>query len=65
MFYVYILRSISNPKQRYVGISLDLVKRLNEHNQGKCEYSKRYRPWKIETYIGFTSKKKAIKFERY
>ena len=35
MFYTYILRSLSNPAQRYIGHTADLRSRLDEHNSGK------------------------------
>ncbi len=33
--YVYLLRSASNPKKSYIGITEDLNARLTEHNAGK------------------------------
>ena len=32
MFYVYLLRSIPNPDQTYIGFTEDLKTRLNAHN---------------------------------
>ena len=55
MFYTYILRSISNPAQRYVGHTADLRFRLAEHNSGKSPHTAKFRPWKVETYIAFES----------
>jgi len=34
MFYTYILRSISQPEQRYIGSTADLKSRLAKHNKG-------------------------------
>ncbi len=65
MTYVYIIRSIKNPFQRYVGLTKDLKRRLAEHNNGQSSHSQKFRPWKIETYIAFEESKKAIEFERY
>ena len=35
MFYTYILRSISQPEQRYIGSTADLQSRLAKHNAGE------------------------------
>ena len=65
MYYVYILRSISHPEQRYVGLTENVERRLQEHNQGKSSHTKKYLPWRVETVIGFTEKNKATTFEKY
>ncbi len=65
MFYVYILRNLSNPLRRYFGITRDLRSRLAEHNAGRSEHTAKYVPWMVETYIAFSDKRKAIDFERY
>lgn len=49
----------------YIGITQNLTKRLKEHNNEKEVYSKRYAPWKLETYITFTNKRRAEEFESY
>jgi putative endonuclease len=46
MAFVYILKSLSK-NITYVGSTTDLERRLKEHNDGKCEFTKRYLPWKI------------------
>ena len=46
MFYNYILQSKRN-KNLYVGCTVDLRKRLKEHNQGLNKSTKTYRPWKL------------------
>lgn len=65
MTYVYIIRSISHPNQRYFGIASDLSERLREHNLGRSLHTSNFKPWKIETYLAFSDKRKAIAFERY
>lgn len=65
MTYVYILRSLSVPTQRYIGLSNDLRKRLEYHNQGRSIHTSKFRPWVVETYVGFSSREKAVEFERY
>lgn len=65
MRYVYILRSTSHPGQRYVGITSDLKQRLVDHNNGKNVHTAKFRPRRVETYVGFSDEVKAIAFERY
>lgn len=64
MHYTYILRSTSQPGAIYIGYTSDLRKRLKEHNAGQG-ISKRYLPWKVETYIAFSDRVEAKAFERY
>ena len=65
MFIVYILVSKINQARHYIGITQNLEERLKEHNAGKVGYTKHYTPWKIETYITFSNRELAIKFEKY
>ncbi|MCX5679770.1 MAG: GIY-YIG nuclease family protein [Candidatus Omnitrophica bacterium] len=65
MWYVYILRSETDRNRTYVGITEDIEKRLITHNAGTQYHTKRYLPWRIETYIAFSDKDKAFKFEKY
>ena len=64
-YYVYMLQSINCKKKYYVGVTNDLVRRFNEHNNGESTYTKLFKPWKLITYIGFNSKSKALEFEKY
>ena len=65
MYYVYLLRSESHPAQTYVGYTGDLRQRLTTHNAGGSPHTAKYRPWRLETYIGFSEKCKAMAFEKY
>lgn len=65
MYYVYILRSIKYPKQIYIGFTNDLERRLIEHNNGLSKHTSKFKPWKIETYMVFSERKLALKFEKY
>ena len=63
--YVYILLSESDVTHRYTGLTEDLEARLKSHNQGNNPHTSKYRPWKIETAIAFSSREKASAFEKY
>ncbi len=65
MFYVYFLRSKSNPSKTYIGYTVDLKQRIETHNAGGSVYTEHDRPWKLVTYIAFDSEEKAIAFEKY
>ena len=64
-FYVYILQSVNDSNHFYTGFTENLEQRLNEHNQGKCPHTSKFKPWQIKTSIAFTDKAKAMDFERY
>ena len=65
MFYTYILRSISQPEQRYIGSTADLKARLAKHNAGEVPHTSKFKPWKVEAYFAFETKEKATSFEAY
>ena len=65
MFYAYILRSLSDPDQRYIGSTRDLKSRLAKHNKGDVPHTAKFRPWKLEAYFAFETKEKAAAFEQY
>jgi len=65
MTYVYLLRSVSFPSQRYVGLTQDLKVRLRDHNEGRSVHTSKYRPWKLEVYIALADKDLAVGFETY
>jgi putative endonuclease len=46
MVTVYVLLS-EKDNATYVGMALDVTKRLAEHNNGKNRYTKAHMPWKI------------------
>ena len=45
-YYVYVLRSMMDATL-YVGMSEDVVKRLDEHNRGKSQFTKAHQPWEL------------------
>src|SRR4051794_27121263 len=65
MKYVYLLESLSSPKETYVGLADDLRARLAAHNAGQSPHTSKFRPWRLVTYIAFSDEVKAAAFERY
>jgi predicted GIY-YIG superfamily endonuclease len=65
MRYVYLLESVDRPDQRYVGLTIDLRKRLASHNSGQSTHTAKRKPWRLITYVAFSDVTKAIAFERY
>ena len=63
-YYVYILRC--NDNSLYVGITNDLERRVNEHNDGKLPdaYTFKRRPVVFEWFQDFTDPNQAIYFEK-
>jgi predicted GIY-YIG superfamily endonuclease len=65
VYYVYLIKSLSEQRERYVGLTTDLKQRLRQHDQGKSFHTAKFSPWKLITYIAFTDRTKAEAFERY
>ena len=53
MQYVYLIKSLSWPKQKYVGLTEDIDKRMREHNAGDSPHTKKFKPWELVTFIAF------------
>ena len=62
---VYLLRGLTDPRQRYIGLTDNLKQRVAEHNSGKSCHTSKYRPWKVAVAIYFDDHAKAEAFERY
>jgi predicted GIY-YIG superfamily endonuclease len=65
MHYVYLLRSESRPEEPYIGLTSDLKARLHKHNEGGSPHTAKVRPWKLVTYLAFSSRQQAADFESY
>ena len=65
MFYVYLLKSESPPRQPYVGSTCDLRRRLRDDNQGRCSHTAKFRPWIVIAYFAFVHEQTAIAFEKH
>lgn len=63
-YYVYILRC--NDNSLYTGITNNLERRVNEHNDGRLPdaYTFKRRPVVLEWYQDFNDVKQAIYFEK-
>ncbi len=64
-FYVYILRTLSDPPRFYTGFTENLDARLIHHNSGGDPHTAKFRPWRVKTAIAFTDREHALAFERY
>jgi putative endonuclease len=65
VYYVYLIESLSARRERYMGMTTDLKRRIREHNEGKSFHTTKFGPWKLVSYIAFTDRGKAEAFERY
>jgi predicted GIY-YIG superfamily endonuclease len=63
VFYVYLIESSGG--HRYVGTTVDLDRRFQEHNAGKSIYTAKFAPRRLATYVAFSDRMKAESFERY
>jgi putative endonuclease len=63
-YFVYAIKSEIDGRF-YVGFSLDVIKRLNEHNSGKTKSTKGFRPWKIIFTQNCNTRAEARQLEKY
>ena len=63
-YYIYVLKSIKED-EIYVGYTIDLKKRFEEHNRGHNISTKAYKPWILIHYEAFLSEKDATRREKY
>ena len=65
MHYVYLIQSVASPNQTYIGLTNNLKSRLNKHNEGGSPHTSKYKPWKLVTYLAFSTREQAAEFETY
>ena len=64
-YYVYIMRSIDRPGMLHVGYTVDLTRRMEQHNDGRCFETSQHLPWELVWQGQFTDRTKAINFEKF
>lgn len=64
MFYTYVIQSLKD-KKFYTGYTNDLRKRFNEHNDGRSNWTKSHRPFKLVYYEACINKDDARSREKY
>ena len=64
MFYTYVLKS-KNYDKWYTGSTNDLRKRLKLHNDGRSNYTKKYKPYEIIYYEACINEQDARSRELY
>ena len=63
-YYVYVLES-EKDKRWYKGHTVDIDKRIIEHNTGKTKSTKGFIPWRLVYFEVFETREEAIQRERY
>ena len=64
MFSIYVLKSLKNGR-RYIGYTINLDKRLKEHNEGKNISTRNRGPWEIIYFEKkFPTREAAMKREK-
>jgi len=63
--YVYLIKSLSTPDKKYIGLTTNLKQRLEEHNRGKSFHTSKYCPWELISATWFQDKEKAKAFEKF
>jgi len=64
MHFVYVLLS-KKDSQFYIGYTEDILKRVEDHNEGKNESTRARRPLDLLYYEAHTSKEDALRREHY
>ena len=63
--FVYVLKNERATPHFYVGLTSNVVQRLQEHNAGHCEHTAPHRPWHRHVVVEFPDRERAARFERY
>jgi putative endonuclease len=63
--FVYIIRSVSDPERRYIGVTANPEARLAAHNAGQNQSTAPWRPWLIDVCVEFRTEQLALRFEKY
>jgi putative endonuclease len=63
MFYIYVLKS-KKDRKLYIGFTANLIKRFEEHKNGKVNCTKYRRPLELIYYEAYKNREIAEKRER-
>ena len=63
--FVYILKSVVDPNEYYVGVTADPDARLRAHTAGLSAHTPHHRPWRTLVCVEFDEEQPALQFERY
>ena len=64
MFFVYVLKSVAH-QRFYVGMTTDVERRIEEHNNAKTKSTKGWKPWKLFFFEEFPTREQARQREKY
>ncbi|MDP3784651.1 MAG: GIY-YIG nuclease family protein [bacterium] len=64
MVYIYVIKSLKHP-YRYVGITNNIERRLNQHNLGYNKITKPYVPFKMLFSENYPDYKEARRREKF
>ena len=64
MYNVYVLKGLKS-SHYYTGCTSNLTRRLEDHNNGKCKWTKTYGPWKLHYSEHLNNKSEAFAREKY
>ena len=62
---VYVLKNTEPKPRYYVGLTSDVLARLDDHNAGRSPHTSRHLPWQLHVVIEFPDEHRAARFERY
>ncbi len=63
--FVYVLESLANPDRHYVGLTADVRKRLQMHNDLRGIHTCKFGPWRLIVAIEFVDETHAVRFEEF
>lgn len=64
MFYVYVIQS-QKDKSWYIGYTIDLDRRISQHNRKESLYTRNHSPYSLVCYFALPHKKDAKRYEKY
>ena len=63
--FVYMLQCDANPRRHYIGYTIDVDRRIIEHNSGDTNSTRPFRPWHVIYTEEFENRSDAMKREWY